>query len=80
VVLSGKIGNGFPVAAGRSSTTAAIYVDRIPRGEKPVTFQYNFSSTLQPTKFDLTLNLKTAKALGLTVPTSMQLLADQIIE
>jgi putative tryptophan/tyrosine transport system substrate-binding protein len=35
---------------------------------------------LQPTKFDLTLNVKTAKALGLTVPASVQLLADEIIE
>jgi hypothetical protein len=73
VVLSGKIGNGFPVAAGRSSTTAAIYVDRIPRGEKPSDLPYkhqlnlSFSLTLQPTKFDLTLNVKTAKALAYAI-------------
>jgi putative ABC transport system substrate-binding protein len=52
-----------------------IYAARIVKGEKAGDLP-----VLQPTKFDLTLNVKTAKALGLTVPTSMQLLADEIIE
>jgi putative tryptophan/tyrosine transport system substrate-binding protein len=54
---------------------AAFYVDRVLRGamvsELPV--QY-------PTKFRLVINLKTAKAIGLTVPNSLQLLADEVIE
>jgi putative tryptophan/tyrosine transport system substrate-binding protein len=52
-----------------------IYAARIVKGEKAGDLP-----VLQPTKFDLTLNVKTAKALGLAVPTSMQLLADEIIE
>jgi putative ABC transport system substrate-binding protein len=54
---------------------AAAYVDRILRGEHPSQLPVQF-----PTKFELVLNLKAAKALGLTVPTSMQLLADEVIE
>ncbi|MGB3743203.1 MAG: ABC transporter substrate binding protein [Xanthobacteraceae bacterium] len=52
-----------------------IYAARVVKGEKAGDLP-----VLQPTKFDLTLNVKTAKALGLTMPTSMQLLADEIIE
>ena len=69
----GLISYGFDAVA--QFQQGAEYIDKLLRGAKPPDLPVQF-----PTKFDVVVNLKTAKALGLTIPESFLALADEVIE
>jgi len=65
----------YPPSLTEIAERGVVYVDRILKGAKPADL-----TVQQPTKFEIVINMKTVKALGLTIPPSLLLRADQVIE
>jgi putative ABC transport system substrate-binding protein len=70
-----RVGGLISYSAGTYFRETATYVDRILKGDKPANLPVGF-----PTKFELIVNLRTAKTLGLTIPPTLLARADQVIE